>query len=233
MQDLKEVEISEVLKALNHEIRREIIRILDNKRDPVPYTVFMEELQLPASSNVAYHIQLLNESTLITKNAEGKYSLTTLGKRSALLIDLVAESETSPFSNIFLGFSQLNPIETLLGAWWTFFFIIGFYLFSFNIIISIMSILLALISIILIVYRTKTLWTLLVINNFIWIFFAPQKRHLLFGIVGCNILGLLFITSQVGSVSNLSFLVIIIGLVLISGSLGLSIKFVLDSAKNK
>ena len=103
--------INEVLKSLNHEIRREILRILHSKRVPIPYSSFMEELNLPASSNVAYHLLLLSKSGLIEKNSEGKYSLTPLGQRSALLLDMVTESESSIFSDIYLGFSKLNPFE--------------------------------------------------------------------------------------------------------------------------
>lgn len=40
MNESPESDITEVLKALNHEIRREIIRILHDSR-PVAYTVFL------------------------------------------------------------------------------------------------------------------------------------------------------------------------------------------------
>ncbi|MHA2075582.1 MAG: DUF7347 domain-containing protein, partial [Candidatus Hodarchaeales archaeon] len=105
-----ESDITDVLKALNHEIRREIIRILHEKQ-LVPYSEFLNRLDLPASSNVAYHLSLLTKTQLIEKDLDGKYSLTTLGRRSALLIDLANESKTTSFSDIYLAFSKLNSIE--------------------------------------------------------------------------------------------------------------------------
>lgn len=221
--------INDVLKSLNHEIRREILRILHSKRNSIPYSTFMDELNLPASSNVAYHILLLSKSGLIDKNTEGRYSLTPLGQRSALLLDMVSENESSVFSDIYLGFSRLNPLEILLGTWWIFFFVLGLSIFNYNFIIGIFCIMVSIVSILLIIYRTGTLWTFLLINNFIWIFFAPNKRHLLLIIILTNIVGLMILELNIDILSPFFIIKIGIGGLLIVLSVLISIKYIYDT----
>ena len=219
-----ESDITEVLKALNHEIRREIIRILHNK-DQVPYSDFLSQLNLPASSNVAYHISLLNKAKLIEKGLEGKYFLTPLGRRSALLLDLAIEPKSTFFSNIYLSFSRLAPLEILFGAWYLFFFMFGMIFISSFFLIGLFFILISIGFIFLIIYRTRTLWTLLLLNNFIWIFFVPEKRELLISISLTNVFGLIFLIPQMEFFTQFSPLDIIIGWLLIIISLMLSIVY--------
>ena len=114
-------DINEVLKAINHEIRRSIIRRLHTTSESIAYSEFLEELKLPASSNAAYHLVLLTKANVVEKDREGKYSLTGLGERVALLLDVVVEPQSNAFTNLYLGFSRLNPLDFLLGAWWLFF----------------------------------------------------------------------------------------------------------------
>ncbi|MFX1283144.1 MAG: hypothetical protein ACFFB5_05790 [Promethearchaeota archaeon] len=222
MDSESESDITEVLKALNHEIRREIIRIL-HKKQTTPYSDFLERLNLPASSNVAYHLSLLSKAHLIKKDLEGKYLLTPLGRRSALLLDLATESKSSIFSEIYLGFSRLNPTEILLGAWWTFFFVLGFFfLQSLLFPLGIICILIAICSIILIIFRTRTPWTILLINNFIWIFFVPKNREILASIIASNIFSLILLTPGALFI-DISPLNLLLGWILLLISLMLSI----------
>ena len=93
-------DINEVLKALNHDIRREIIRILHTNRNPIAYSDFLQELMLPASSNAAYHLVLLTRTNIIAKDDDGKYYLTELGERVALLLDIVVEPKPDAFTNL-------------------------------------------------------------------------------------------------------------------------------------
>ena len=227
-----ESDINEVLKALNHEIRREIIRIL-HKKQLVPYSDFLETLNLPASSNVAYHLSLLAKAYLIEKDSEGKYLLTPLGRRSALLLDLATESKSSIFSDIYLGFSRLNPTEILLGTWWTFFFVLGFSFLQPLFPLGILCILIAICSIILIVFRTRTLWTLLLINNFIWIFFVPKNKELLALIIATNVFGLIFLIPGAEFFIDISPLDILLGWTLLLISLILSIIYLYVSTGRK
>ncbi|UCE12562.1 MAG: helix-turn-helix transcriptional regulator [Candidatus Heimdallarchaeota archaeon] len=216
-----ESEITEVLKALNHRIRREILRMLNNNMR-VPYSEFLYKLKLPASSNVAYHLSLLAKANLVEKDQEGKYSLTQLGRRSALLIDLAVESRPSPFSDFYLAFSQLNPLEIVFGAWYIFFFIVGLYTAQNLVLIGLLFIFLSLGSIFLIVYRTKTLWTLLLLNNFIWLVFVPENRKILVSIVLTNVCGLILLIPEAEFMIPISPFVTIIGGLLVLASLILS-----------
>ena len=229
MLHLVDTGINEVLKSLNHEIRREILRILHSKRTFIPYSTFMDELNLPASSNVAYHILLLSKSGLIDKNTEGKYFLTPLGQRSALLLDMVTESESSVFSDVYLGFSTLNPFEILLGTWWIFFLVLGISILNYNLLIAIFCILVSIISIVLIIYRTGTLWTILLINNFIWIFFAPNNRHLLLTIIFTNLAGLMVLELSMDPLSPFFLIKIGIGGILLTLSILISAKYIYEA----
>ena len=227
-----ESDITEVLKSLNHEIRREIIRILHEKQ-VTAYSEFLNKLNLPASSNVAYHLSLLTKARLVDKDSEGKYFLTPLGRRSALLLDLAKESRTTPFSDIYLAFSKLNSIEILLGTGFLFFFVIGIYLIGYYFFIGIIFLLMSIGSISLIIYRTRTLWTLLLINNFIWIFFIKENRGLLVSITLTNICGLILLVPEVEFAAPFTILQIIIGWILILTSLIFSILYLyLSSGRN-
>jgi len=227
-----ESDITEVLKSLNHEIRREIIRILHEKQ-VTAYSEFLNKLNLPASSNVAYHLSLLTKARLVDKDSEGKYFLTPLGRRSALLLDLAKESRTTPFSDIYLAFSKLNFIEILLGTWYLFFFIIGIYLIGYYLFIGLIFLLMSIGSISLIIYRTRTLWTLLLINNFIWIFFINENRGLLVSITLTNIFGLILLFPEVEFAAPFTILQIIIGWILILASLIFSILYLyISSGRN-
>ncbi|UCG02875.1 MAG: helix-turn-helix transcriptional regulator [Candidatus Heimdallarchaeota archaeon] len=222
--DNTEGDITDVLKALNHEIRRQILRMLHNKREPIAYSVFLNLLNLPASSNVAYHLLLLNKARMVEKDQEGKYSLTHLGKRSALLLDLASESKPSPFSDLYLGFSQLTPYETVLGSWWIFFLFLGVVFTSSppTFLIGLFFFSLAGVSIFLFVYRTRVIWSLFLINNFLWIYFAPGNRLLLFAVFLTNLIGFLLMFPEMDldlAFSN-GFL---IGILLVSTSLLLSL----------
>ena len=223
MTEPPESDITEVLKALNHEIRREIIRILHDS-SPVAYKVFLNQLNLPASSNVAYHLLLLSNAHLVEKDKEGKYFLTLLGRRSALLLDLASESKSSPFSDLYLGFSQLSPYETLLGSWWMFFLLIGlsFSTSLSSFFIGLIFFSLAGVSIFLFVYRTRVIWSLLLINNFLWIYFAPGNRLLLFMIFLTNISGFILMFPEMGS-DLVTSGIFLLGLILVGISLLLSI----------
>lgn len=227
-----ESEITEVLKALNHRVRREIIRMLNNNVR-VPYSDFLHKLKLPASSNVAYHLSLQTKANVVEKDHEGKYSLTQLGRRSALLIDIAVESRPSPFSDFYLAFSQLNPLEIVFGAWYIFFFIVGLYTAQILIFIGLLFIFLSLGSIFLIVYRTKTLWTLLLLNNFIWIVFVPENRNILVSIVLTNVFGLILLIPETEFIIPIFPFDAIVGGLLVLASLILSGSYIYISSDKK
>ena len=222
-------DINEVLKALNHEIRRSIIRKLHtNRESSIAYSEFLEELNLPASSNAAYHLVLLTKAKVVEKDREGKYSLTELGERVALLLDVVVESQSSAFTNLYMGFSRLTPLEILLSTWWIFFLLLGGVVITENLIIGVLFLSFALLSLGIFFLKARTIWAILLINNLLWILFAPNRRiHLLF--IGLtNILGVIVLFPEVKFVSDIQPLTLITGVLLILTSVILSVVYLIQ-----
>jgi len=223
-----ENDINEVLKALNHEIRRSIIRRLHTTRESIAYTDFLEELKLPSSSIAAYYLVLLTKAKVVEKDKEGKYSLTGLGERVALLLDVVAEPKSNAFTNLYMGFSRLNPLEILLGAWWIFFLLLGGMFVTENIFIGIIFLSFALLSLSVLFYKVRTPWAILLINNLLWILFAPERRIHLLIITLTNILGLIVLFPETIIVHNIQPLALMVGVSLILTSVILSVVYLIQ-----
>ncbi len=221
-------DIHEVLKALNHEIRRSIIRRLHTTRESIAYSDFLEELKLPASSNAAYHLVLLTKAKVVEKDKEGKYSLTGLGERVALLLDVVVEPQARAFTNLYMGFSRLNPLEILLGAWWIFFLLLGGMFVTENLFIGIIFLSFALLSLGVLFYKARTPWAILLINNLLWILFAPERRIHLLIITLTNILGLIVLFPETRIVYEIQPLALIVGVSLILISAILSVVYLIQ-----
>ncbi|MHA2238777.1 MAG: ArsR/SmtB family transcription factor [Candidatus Hodarchaeales archaeon] len=221
-------DINEVLKALNHEIRRKIIRFLHNSRNPIAYSDFLELLDLPASSNVAYHIMLLTKPNILIKTPEGKYTLSELGERVALLLDIAGEPQSSPFTSLYLGFSHLSPLEILLGAWWLFFLLLGAVFWGYNIILGLIFLSFAILSVGILFYKIRTIWVVLLINNFLWILFAPENRIILLTITLTNLISAFILFPKLPAISPVSFPLLLLGGILFLSSLTLSIYYILS-----
>jgi DNA-binding transcriptional ArsR family regulator len=227
-----ENDINEVLKALNHEIRRSIIRKLHTTRQSsIAYSVFLDDLKLPASSNVAYHLVLLTKSKVVKKDNQGKYSLTELGERVALLLDVVAEPQSGAFTNLYMGFSRLTPLEILLSTWWIFFLLIGGIVITENLIIGVLFLSFALLSLGAFFYKARTIWAILLINNLLWILFAPERRIHLLSISLTNILGVIILFPEIRVIYDIHPLSMIIGGFLILISITLSFIYLIQVRK--
>ncbi len=88
MADRNEEEIYSIMfKSLKHPVRRQILRMLNDK--PLP---FMEMVTLlgVSSSHLTYHLEALGE--LITKTAEGQYCLSGFGKATVSAMTGVQEA---------------------------------------------------------------------------------------------------------------------------------------------
>lgn len=224
-----ENDINEVLKALNHEIRRSVIRKLHTSRQSsIAYSVFLDELQLPASSNVAYHLVLLTKSKVIEKDKEGKYSLTELGERVALLLDVVAEPQSNAFTNLYMGFSRLTPMEIILSTWWIFFLLLGGTFITENFIIGVLFLSFALLCLGIFFHKARTIWAILLINNLLWILFAPEKRLHLLSIALTNIFGIIVLFPEMKLVYDIQPLSVLIGGFLILTSITLSFIYLIQ-----
>nr|MDO8115322.1 winged helix-turn-helix domain-containing protein [Candidatus Sigynarchaeota archaeon] len=79
---------TDVINALNHEIRRKILMLLEST--PKTYSQLLETFDI-ATGKLNYHLKLLEG--LIDKNKEGMYKLTALGEKAlSILKELVKES---------------------------------------------------------------------------------------------------------------------------------------------
>ena len=77
-------------KILKDKTRREIIRLLDDKRS-LCYTDLLDELGIESTGLLNYHLKVLGD--LISKDEEGNYSLTEDGKLALrLLLEVPEES---------------------------------------------------------------------------------------------------------------------------------------------
>ena len=196
-----EGKIKDILKALGHRIRREIIRIIDENNNPLPYSHLLKTLDLPASSNIAYHIKILNDANLIEKNQEGNYYLTKEGKHSLLLFGEVNNSFSSKISVIGQKFNKLNPFYILGASWWFSFLFLGIILVQSFLIIGILLIIVGISAISIVIYNTRTIISYIFIQMFLWIFFLRKNKVLILIINITSIFGVSFLfgTVRVGN----------------------------------
>ncbi|MBN1803390.1 MAG: helix-turn-helix transcriptional regulator [Candidatus Lokiarchaeota archaeon] len=199
-----EGKIKSVLKALGHYVRRDIIRVIEENNGPVSYSRLLKTLELPASSNIAYHIKILVDANLVEKTNEGDYYLTKEGKKSMILFSETKNSFILKVSEIGHNFSRLSPIIIFLTAWSYFLFTLGLimmlqYILLIGIILTIFWVL----TIVLVSYRTKSIFSYIFIQMFIWIFFLKKKINKI----------LVFLISILGYVS----VIIIFGTLQVAG----------------
>lgn len=88
MADRNEEEIYSIMfKSLKHPVRRQILRMLNDK--PLPFMEMVELLGV-SSSHLTYHLESLGE--LVTKNETGEYCLSSFGKATVSAMRGVQEA---------------------------------------------------------------------------------------------------------------------------------------------
>ncbi|MFX0101284.1 MAG: hypothetical protein ACFFCS_17050 [Candidatus Hodarchaeota archaeon] len=88
MADLPEEK--DILNALNHQIRREILVLLES--GPMSYTKLLDHFQI-ASGKLNYHIKLLNG--LVQKDTGGNYITTAAGEKALKILGFL-QNEVEP-----------------------------------------------------------------------------------------------------------------------------------------
>ncbi|MEJ2251215.1 MAG: helix-turn-helix domain-containing protein [Candidatus Lokiarchaeota archaeon] len=100
-----------IINALNHEIRREILRLLNNQE--MGYTQLLDHFAI-SSGKLNYHIKLLGG--FIEKTKEGDYAITNLGNRVLKLLGdfnhLISEGERPLLKKAYL--SQVGKNKSFL-----------------------------------------------------------------------------------------------------------------------
>lgn len=123
MKDKEEI----MLNALNHSIRRDILRLIERKGS-TSYTQMLNRTELP-TGKLNYHLKQL--SGLIEKTVADEYTLTPLGKKAISILESirvngldeyfnkVQEVQTRSFSPLMKGLILGGIVVTLfmLGVW--------------------------------------------------------------------------------------------------------------------
>ncbi len=96
MGEARETEVEsleeEVFKALDHQMRRDILRIIGERKE-VTFTEILNESRAPDSPSLSYHLRILGP---FMEQRDGKYGLTRIGKAAYTL--LLRTSDYSRFA---------------------------------------------------------------------------------------------------------------------------------------
>ena len=199
-------QIKEVLKALNHAKRRDILLYLKDLGRDATFSELMDYLEIDTkiSSQFSYHLKLLLQAGLIEKRNE-KYAITPLGLKATSMLDLVDTSEktesivqkiSNSYKNLtifdqiiisFQAFAIVLFLMTLTG-------IVGDYtklgvLFLPMILGLIFSIGITIYS----YYKLKYIPSILVLSSIIWVIFLSSNHIKIAFIYISSILSLIFI----------------------------------------
>ncbi len=86
MGEAREIEVEsleeEVFKALDHQMRRDILRIIGERKEAT-FTEILNESRAPDSPSLSYHLRIL---VPFMEQRAGKYGLTRIGKAAYTLL---------------------------------------------------------------------------------------------------------------------------------------------------
>ncbi|MBN1215797.1 MAG: hypothetical protein JXA99_10210 [Candidatus Lokiarchaeota archaeon] len=191
---------------LNNDIRLKIINILYINKRHAYYTELLNILDLPASSNFAYHMNILHNTLIVEKDENGRYYLTEYGIQSSLKYKLMNGTDSFPLIKAHLGISRLQPIEVLLSIWVIFILFFGkILILDSNILFGIFLISISFIILIYTAYRTKILSSLMIIPIYLWIFSLLKNRFLLILIMLTSLIGIYFFIPN-SIINNINFI---------------------------
>ena len=182
-------QIKEVLKALNHAKRRDILVYLKDLERGTGFSELMEYLEIDSktSSQFSYHLKLLQTAKLIEKKDE-KYIISPLGIKACSMLDLVdtTEKNDSIVQRISNSYKNITPLDQILLSFDIFSFllilmplqgmfehtstipllflpmVIGLFLFGFLIFYSYL--------------KLKYIPSILILSSVIWIIFLPSHQ---------------------------------------------------------
>ena len=112
-------EIKEVLKALNHIKRRDILLYLKDLSRLTGFSELMAYLDVDpkSSGQFSYHIKLLLTARLIEKENE-KYRISPLGLKACSMLDLVdiSEKNDSVVQKISTSYKNITVVDQIIIA---------------------------------------------------------------------------------------------------------------------
>ncbi|MCY3414551.1 MAG: helix-turn-helix transcriptional regulator [Candidatus Heimdallarchaeota archaeon] len=185
-------DISSVLKALNHELRREILLYLNEyKRGSFTALHTHVEERTKSTGQFSYHLKMLIDAGIISKQ-DDSYTLTQLGERATSMITMIDTEVRQPSiaQKISNSYSQLSPLESILISWMIAPLIIfavimsGFEVVRINPITYLLYILgaviLLIISFVFMYSKLNYLPSMLALSSVVWILFL-EKNHIQLG----------------------------------------------------
>ena len=199
-------EIKEVLKALNHAKRRDILIYLKDLERGTSFSELMEYLDIDSktSSQFSYHLKLLLTAKLIEKNTiSDKYSISNLGVKACSMLDMVdtTEKNESIVQKISLSYKNIKPIDQVVISFESFALVLFIMpitgIFNHTNLITLLFLPLIIgialfVSITSYAYlKLKYLPSLLVLSSLIWVLFLPSNQ------IKC---GVLYMASVLGAI---------------------------------
>ena len=204
----KSPEIKEVLKALNHVKRRDILLYLKDLGRETSFSDLMDYLQIDSntSSQFSYHLKLLLTARLIEKSMQtDKYIISQLGLKACSMLDMVDTSEhnESIVQKISNSYKNLSPLDEVINSFES----LGILLFlmpltgmvalpKYFIELFLLSFIGFLLFIVLTSYcyiKLQYIPSLLVMSNLVWVIFLPANQIKCAVIYMSSLFGVLFL----------------------------------------
>ncbi len=182
-------QIKEVLKALNHTKRRDILLYLKDLDRLTSFSELMEYLEIDpkTSGQFSYHLKLLVQAQLLVKENE-KYKISALGVKACSMLDLVDTSDhrDSVVQKIASSFKNITPFDQVIVSFEAFVLILFFVPFTYVLEdtslfgILILPIIIGLILFSLITYysykKLQYVPSVLVLLSIIWVIFLQSNQ---------------------------------------------------------
>ena len=182
-------QIKEVLKALNHAKRRDILVYLKDLERGTGFSELMDYLDSDSntSSQFSYHLKLLINARLIEKKIE-KYVISPLGLKACSMLDLVdtSEKDDSIVQKISNSYKNVTPLDQILLSFVTLSILLFFMplqaMFNNNTTIPYLFLPMIIglfLSVFFIFYsslKLKYIPSILILSSIIWIIFLPSHQ---------------------------------------------------------
>lgn len=182
-------QIKEVLKALNHTLRREILLYLKGLNREASFSELMDYCKIDSkvSGQFSYHVKLLQQSNLISKTND-KYLITPLGVKATSMLDVTSlgNNEDSILQKISKSFKNITSFDQIVLSFHAFCFIAFILPFVLLLVnynrfhILLMPMLLGLVLLIFIIIfsylKLKYIPSVLILFSVIWIIFLSHNQ---------------------------------------------------------
>lgn len=226
-------QIKEVLKALNHTKRRDILVYLKDLERATAFSELMDYLSIDSktSGQFSYHLKLLLKAQLIEKEGE-KYKISALGIKACSMLDMVdiSEKQDSVVQKIASSYKSITPLDQVLISFLAFalisFFVPFTYVLQDNTLVSILitPIIIGFIIFLLLLYysylKLKYIPSILVLLSIIWVIFLQSDQIKTAIMYLISIFGIVFIYQSListnSSINHFGYLIFGILLLLIS-----------------